>query len=402
MSGMDALRWGGFVAGLVLVFSTWRSIVTTIILPRLTTSRIMLLTWAAVFYTFQFVADRLPRYEQKDRWLALRGPIALLAALVNWMACFLIGFALMGWPLVEGGDFGVALRIAGSSFFTLGVVSSPLGGPTVLEFVAAASGMIVIALQIGYLPTIYGAYNRRETLVTALSARAGAPAWGPEVLARHQISDATATLPALFAAWETWAADITESHVSYPWLMVFRSPDPLHSWVISLLAMLDAAALSLALSPSQAPPEARQCLRVGYVAMRTIARQARAPFGKPVLINTDPHPDDPIALPYESFVRAVEHLQRAGFPIEREMEEAWRHFRGWRVNYEAAAMILADFVVAVPAPWSGRRRRMTRQEVYDIFEHRPRFRTPDDPEGVLLPLPGKAKNALPGSKEQGT
>jgi hypothetical protein len=35
---------------------------------------------------------------------------------------------------------------------------------------------------------------------------------------------------------ERWAADLTESHVSYPWLLSFRSPYPLRSWVLSLLA----------------------------------------------------------------------------------------------------------------------------------------------------------------------
>ena len=49
---------------------------------------------------------------------------------------------------------------------------------------AAASGLFVIAAQIGYLPTLYGAFNRRETEVTLLGSRAGTPPWGPELLAR--------------------------------------------------------------------------------------------------------------------------------------------------------------------------------------------------------------------------
>ena len=39
----------------------------------------------------------------------------------------------------------------------------------------------MIALQISYLPTLYSAYNRRETEVTLLKSRAGEPAWGPEL-----------------------------------------------------------------------------------------------------------------------------------------------------------------------------------------------------------------------------
>ncbi len=379
---LGVVHWIGFAIGLVTVIATWQSIINTIILPRLTTSSITYVTWKAVHKLFLFAADQQPRYESKDRLLALLGPVALLAGLVSWMFLLLIGFALMFWPLIAG-DFGTALRIAGSSFFTLGVFSSPAGSPVMLEFIAAASGMIVVALQIGYLPTIYSAYNRRETLITALSARAGKPAWGPEILARHQLSHAAATLPALFASWETWAADITESHVSYPWLTVFRSPDPLQSWVVSQLAILDAAALYVSLSPDHAPPEAYQCLRVGFDGLRTIAKVSGT------TINEDPRPDDPLVLTYEGFVRGVEHIRESGFPIERTPEEAWPHFRGWRVNYEEAAHFLANYVIAVPAPWSGKRRNMTKQQAYDIFANRPRHRTPNDPEGLRVRRIGK-------------
>lgn len=381
---IEALRWVGFAGGLLLVLTTWRSIIDTIILPRSISSLITFATWIAVRTAFMAVANRQPRYERKDRALALLGPVSLLAVLIAWMLLFLVGYALLFWPLVDG-DLGLALRLAGSSFFTLGVATSPAGGPTALEFLAAATGMIVVALQIGYLPTLYGAYNRRETLVTALSTRAGAPAWGPEILARHQLARGTATLPAFFAAWETWASDIAESHASYPWLMSFRSPDPLHSWVVSLLGVLDAAALYVSLAPDAAPPEARQALRAGFEAMRSLARIAGA------TIEADPRPDAPLDLRYDWFARGVEQMATVGFPIERTAEQAWPDFQGWRVNYEAAAYALADYVVAVPAPWSGKRSHMTRQEAFDVLSNRPRHRTPRDPEGHLtrpaMPFP---------------
>ena len=232
----------------------------------------------------------------------------------------------------------------------------------------------MIALLIGYLPTIYGAYNRRETLVTALSSRAGDPAWGPEILIRHQLDGSLPTLGVLYTAWEALAADIAESHSSYPWLVVFRSPDALHSWVTSLLAMLDSAALFLALSPTQAPMGAGQCLRMGFLCMRKIAKITGT------TVEDDPRPDDPIALTFPQFAHAVTLLRQAGFPLERTAEEAWVDFKGWRVNYEAAAYVLAEFVVAVPAPWSGHRHNMT-TSVIDVLSRRPRHRTPEDPEG---------------------
>ena len=374
----EAVRWIGFALGAALVLATWSSIISTIILPRSITSRITYATWIVVFRAFMFISDRVPRYERKDRILALLGPVALLAALIGWLVLFLIGYALLFWPLLDG-DFGEALRQSGSSMFTLGVAASGQGGPTTLEFLAAATGMIVVALQIGYLPTIYGAYNRRETLVTALSTRAGAPAWGPEILARHHLNRSLATLPALYTSWESLAADITESHSSYPWLMSFRSPNPLHCWAISLLAVLDSAALYLALAPAEAPPEARQCLRMGFVGIRTLSKVTGAQ------VDDDPRPDDPVALPFEAFARAVDHLRQVGFPLERSAEEAWPDFRGWRVNYEDAAFKLADYLVAVPALWSGTRRHMTVRDARSVLTVRPSHRTPADPEGRAVP-----------------
>ncbi|MEI8308362.1 MAG: hypothetical protein WCF99_14990 [Chloroflexales bacterium] len=369
------VRWTGFALGLTLTVGTWRSIIGTIILPRFNRSFIAFATLSVVRTTFLFIANRQSEYVKKDRVLALLGPFVMLATLVSWMTMFLIGYALMFWPVV-GCTPGECLRLAGSSFTTLGLADEPQEGATILEFTAAATGMIVVALEIGYLPTIYSAYNRRETLVTALSSRAGVPAWGPEILARHQLIQGMTTLPTLFAAWENWAADIHESHASYPWLMSFRSPDPHESWVVSLQAVLDAAALYLAVAPSQAPPEARQCLRSGYVALRHLARITGHP------VNEDPLPTDAVDLSFEAFVRGVEHMRVANVPIEQPIEIAWRDYCGWRVNYEAAAAALATFIVAPPAPWTGRRSFTTSEDRFDVLATRPRHRTPSDPEGL--------------------
>ena len=366
-------EWLGFVGGFLLILTTVGSIIGSIIVPRSATSAITYRSWQAVHGAYSLVARRFPTYDQQDRILVSLGPVAILFNLGVWVIFFLVGYALMFLPFIHG-EIGTALWLSGSSIFTLGVASSAQPGPIMLEFIAAATGLTVIALLIGYLPTIYGAYNRRETLVTALSSRAGDPAWGPEILIRHQLDGSLPTLRALYPAWEALAADIAESHSSYPWLVVFRSPDALHSWVTSLLGVLDSAALFLALAPTQAPMEAGQCLRMGFLCMRKIAKIT----GQSV--NDDPRPNDPITLTYAQFAHAVGLLQQAGFPIEKTTEAAWIDFKGWRVNYEAAAYILAEFVVAVPAPWSGNRHNMS-TSVIDVLKRRPRHRTPDDPEG---------------------
>ena len=65
-----------------------------------------------------------------------------------------------------------------------------------------------------------------------------------------------------------------------------------------------------------------------------------------------------LQLTYEEFSYAVQLVRETGFPVERTTEEAWPHFRGWRVNYESLAYRMADVVVAPRAPWSGERRHL--------------------------------------------
>lgn len=372
---MESIAWAGLAVGFVLLIVTWHSVIVTTIQPRAVTSYITFLGWAPVNAIFQFLACRTRRYERKDRLLALLAPVSLLMMLVVWLLLFFVSYGLIFWPLV--GDLATGFDLAGSSLFTLGFASLHQGGPSALEFIAAATGMIIIALQIGYLPTLYSAFNRRETLVTALNIRAGSPSWGPEILARHQTPRARATLPALFAAWETWAADIMESHSSYPWLLVFRSHEALHSWSVSLLAVLDAAALYLALAPEEAPEEARQCVQSGIVAVGKLGRLTQNPRGGSPEEVSGIHPKrasgdattSEIALPFDRFREAYEYLQSSEFPMMRTVEDAWTTFSGWRARYEADAYALNDFTVAVPAPWSGPRRNMTRREAHEVITH---------------------------------
>ncbi|HEY2286664.1 MAG TPA: hypothetical protein VGH88_13065, partial [Streptosporangiaceae bacterium] len=225
-----------------------------------------------------------------------------------------------------------------------------------IEDIAALCGVITVTLQISYLPTLYAAFNRRETEVALLNARAGEPSWGPELLARTHYAlgsgvSSISTLPQIYYDWERWAADVTESHTTYLPLVRFRSQKPLSSWVTALLAVLDSAALFLALSPGQAPTvPARLCLRSGFLCFNSIARSMG--FDVP----EEPDPADGISITYEEFLDAHARMANVKFPLERPPEEAWPHFVGWRVNYERAAYLIAEAIDAVPAMWSGPRR----------------------------------------------
>ncbi len=80
------------------------------------------------------------------------------------------------------------MRQSGSSLLTLGFAVANTEDLTIIAFVAAATGPIVIGMLIGFLPTIYSVYIEREVDVTMLGTTAGEPVWGPELLARHALA----------------------------------------------------------------------------------------------------------------------------------------------------------------------------------------------------------------------
>lgn len=364
----EAIRWLGCVAGVAIVALTWIGMLDTLVVPRGLSSRLAATVSKVVRRLFLGIANRFDEYDAKDSVLVLQGPITLLFLLVTWIVSFLAGYTLILYP-IENVSFLQSLEEIGSAFFTLGFAGPRSTGASLVHVVAAFTGLIVIALQIAYLPTLYASFNRRETLVTMLQSRAGSPAWGPEILRRHYAVGILDNLRSFYAEWEQWAADVAESHTNYPILVCFRSPHPLRSWIVGLLAVIDSAALYSALSPSSVPSEARLCIRMGFNCMRDIAGAMQIPF------DPDPLPTDPIELTFDEFKGAVHQLEEIGFPMERTVEEAWPHFRGWRVNYESVAYALADFAVAPPGPWSGPREHLPGMA---IIPQRPANRQPED------------------------
>ncbi len=342
-------------AGLLLAAAAWGSVIGTLVVPRPVTSSLTRWVDRAVNGAFALLTAPLRDYRQRDRVLAFQAAAILVTQLAVWLGISLLGFWLLLWPFARGGFTGAFVE-AGSSVFTLGFAEPAGAGPAAIVFAGAATGLVIVALQIAYLPTLYAAFNRRETEVALLNSRAGVPTWGPELLVRTHYGLGTGvstldTLPDLYERWERWAADVAESHSTYLPLVRFRSPRPLSSWLIALLGVLDSAALLLALSPGAEPViPARLCLRGGFTCLKQIARA----MGFAVPEEADPAAG--ITLTYQEFLEAIARLREFDFPIEREPAEAWPDFVGWRVNYEKAAYAVAAAIDAPRALWSGPRR----------------------------------------------
>jgi len=346
------------VVGALLVLAAWISVVGTLIVPRPVGSWLTRFVDKAVNGLFRIATAPVKSYRRRDQILAAEAAVLLLAQLGAWLLVFYLGYALLFWPFVT--DITAALITAGPGLWGIGGIGSAEvtgAGPRVIQDLSALSGIITITLQISYLPTLYGAFNRRENEISLLTARAGIPSWGPELLARTRYALGSGlstidTLPDLYERWEAWAADLAESHTTYLPLVRFRSPKPRSSWVVSLLAVLDSAALYLSLSPGSAPEvQARLCLRSGLICLGEVARA----MGLNAPVADAPDMAAGLELTYEDFLEAVERLREVDFPIERDPAEAWQDFSGWRVNYEKAAYAIALAVSAVRAPWSGPR-----------------------------------------------
>jgi len=377
------------VGVLLIVVAGW-SVIGTVVVPRRIRSRLVRAVAVTVDVAFHFVADQFDTYEPRDRILAAEAPVQLLLFIVAWLAVFELGFALLLWPSAGAAGLPGAFQLAASSLCTLGYLAPSRGAPRGVVDVASFVGLSTVALQIGYLPTLYAAFNRREALVTMLDSRAGVPSWGPELLARTHYGlgsgvSAVGELPELFEDWERWSADVSESHATYLSLVNFRSPRPLSSWLTAQLAVLDAAALYLSLLP-EAPGavSARLCLRGGFTCLGTLAR------ARGFAIPEEADPEDGITLTYEEFVDAIDRLAVVDFPVERTSEEAWLDFVGWRINYESAAYAIARAIDAPPALWSGPRRH----PIPAIAPLRPAtrqvVRPPEKFSGKTTPTPGTA------------
>ena len=201
-----------------------------------------------------------------------------------------------------------ALGIAGSSVFTLGIATARDSGPHDPRDPGGRHRAARHRPRDRLPPGPLQPFAARETEVTLLYARAGTPAWGPEILARHFWLDTMDELPPLYGDWERWAAAVSESHANYPALIWFRSPVSTRSWLLGLVAMMDSAALYHAVSPHQTPREARLCLSMGISCLRSMAGALQIPY------DADPLPTTGIRLTRAEFDEGFHRLERGALP----------------------------------------------------------------------------------------
>jgi hypothetical protein len=271
-----------------------------------------------------------------DTVLGFFGPLALLSELLTWTVGLILGFALLEWAAV-GGAFGHGLLFSSGLFLNAEAVS----GSTVVHVISlieAAIAIGVLFIVIGYLPAVYGAFSRRETAVSQLATRAGSPPAAGAVLHRAVGRARWRDLEQEFRAWEEWAAELMETHLSYPILGYYRSQHVNQNWLAALTAMVDVAAFATAVEADGANDAAELTFAIGRHALADLALQYRVKYGRAERLSD--HDFDRL----HALVEPA--LER---PVGRE--EARRRLTALRNSYEPKAQGLAELLALDLPAW---------------------------------------------------
>jgi hypothetical protein len=278
-----------------------------------------------------------------DTMLGVYGPLGLVVNLVLWVGVMMLGYACLLWAngshLAVAGhgrrvvDFGNDLYFAAATMTTNG--PSNLAAHTsfarAVQVIAAASGLAVLAIVIGYLPSLYQAFSRREATVSQLDARAGSPPSAGRLVIRTAQHGGWPELAEYLGGWEKWTAELMETHLAYPILAYFRSQHVNQNWLSAMCTVLDACVLTIAC----APPETIDSARFTYAIARHASVDLCYSFHVP--------PADPPAdrLPPDSLRELLAQMQAAGIEPVVDFERVLERVTFMRGHYEPYVNALA-------------------------------------------------------------
>ena len=333
------MAWLGAALGLALIAIVFVDAFEVMLLPRRVRHayRLARLYYRWAWQVWRGIARGLPGGAFRHAFLGVFGPLSLFALIFLWALGLIAGFALLHWSLDTGisgtdGNFFAYLYFSGGTFFTLGfgdmVPSGALG--RFLSIAEAAIGFIFLAVIISYLPVLYQAFSRREITISLLDARAGSPPTAGEFLRR--LAEARQPTCGFLGEWERWAAELLESHLSFPLLSYYRSQHDNQSWVAALTMILDTTALMIAAAKDSD----------GYPARLTFAMARHAAVDLGMVYSQLPRAPKQDRLPPPEWERLHASLSGAGLPL-RDGPESAKALAELRALYEPFVNTLAIF-----------------------------------------------------------
>lgn len=342
---------GAFAAGVAIFLIVVWDAFEAIILPRRVTRRFRLtrLFFKTTWVTWRFLVALIPARKARESLLSFYGPLSLLILVGVWAVGLIFGFGLMQYGAgsavnVAGGQLGFStdFYLSGTTFFTLGLgdVVPRTSLARALVVTEAGLGFGFLAAVIGYLPFIYGSFSKREVNISLLDARAGTPPTAGELLRRHAYPHGSDALRELLKDWELWAAELMESHLSYPVLAFFRSQHDNQSWIAALTAILDTCAL-VKVGVEDA------CQRQAELTF-AIARHAAVDLSQ--VFKTPPRALPQNRLPAEDLRHIRDVLAQHGVKL-LDGPDADRKLTDLRNMYEPYLYALAEYLSLSLPPW---------------------------------------------------
>ncbi len=263
--------FGGALVALMLL-----EIFLAFLLPRRVKRdpRIVRSVFAYAWRPWRRLARLLPA-RAADTMLGIYGPFGLLLNLVLWVLAMMLGYACLQWAGHSHLGGAQAVSFGDDLFFSAAtMVSSGTGGLTahttfarVVQVIDAASGLAVLTIVIGYLPALYQAFSQREATVSQLDARAGSPPSAGRLLERSVQRGGWPAINGYLGEWETWVAELMETHLAYPVLAYFRSQHVNQNWLSAMCTVLDACAFTIAAAPTGTVDSARFTYAIARHAM---------------------------------------------------------------------------------------------------------------------------------------
>jgi hypothetical protein len=297
---------GGALVALMLV-----EIFVTFLLPRRVKRdpKIVRSVFAYAWRPWRRLARGLST-QAADTMLGIYGPFGVILNLVLWVLAMMLGYACLQWAGGSHLGAGHAVDFGNDVFFSAATMASTgtagMSAHTtfarVVQVIDAGSGLAVIAIVIGYLPALYQAFSRREATVSQLDARAGSPPSAGRLVLRSAQTGGWPALNAYLSSWETWVAELMETHLAYPVLAYFRSQHVNQNWLSAMCTVLDACAFTV----SAAPPGTVDSARFTFA----IARHAVVDLSYSFHVEPIAPPLD--RLPSEDLEQLLSQLREAG------------------------------------------------------------------------------------------